>query len=77
MIFTNERLWYIANLSIKRKSGARGLRGVIEKTMLDIMFEIPSREDISQVIVTKEAVEGKEPVEIILKEKKELKDSSK
>ena len=45
--------------------------------MLDIMFEIPSREDISQVIVTKEAVEGKEPVEIILKEKKELKDSSK
>lgn len=75
--FTKEALRYIANLSIKRKSGARGLRGVIEKTMLDIMFEIPSREDISQVIVTKEAVEGKEPVEIILKEKKELKDSSK
>ncbi len=75
--FTKEALRYIASLSIKRKSGARGLRGVIEKTMLDIMFEIPSREDISQVKVTKEAVEGKEPVEIILKEKKELKDSSK
>ena len=69
--FTKEALRYIASLSIKRKSGARGLRGVIEKTMLDIMFEIPSREDISQVKVTKEAVEGKEPVEIILKEKKE------
>ena len=54
-------------MAIKKKSGARGLRGVIEDTMMDVMFEIPSQDNIQEVIITKESVEGKEPVKIIKK----------
>lgn len=65
--FERDALKYIAELAIKKKSGARGLRGVIEHTMLDIMFEIPSRDDVKEVIITKESVEGIEPVKIVKK----------
>lgn len=47
-----------ALLAIERKTGARGLRSIIEETMLDIMFEIPSQEDVTKVRITKAAVEG-------------------
>ncbi len=67
LTFEEEALKYIAEMAIKKKSGARGLRGVIEDTMMDIMFEIPSSDDIEEVIITKESVEGKEPVKIIKK----------
>ena len=43
---------------LKRKTGARGLRSIIEETMLDIMFEVPSQEDVKTVRITKEAVDG-------------------
>ncbi|EFM24522.1 ATP-dependent Clp protease, ATP-binding subunit ClpX [Peptoniphilus duerdenii ATCC BAA-1640] len=65
--FEEEALKYIASMAIKKKSGARGLRGVIEDTMMDVMFEIPSQDNIQEVIITKESVEGKEPVKIIKK----------
>ncbi|HES3262716.1 TPA: ATP-dependent Clp protease ATP-binding subunit ClpX [Streptococcus pyogenes] len=54
-----EALEAIANKAIERKTGARGLRSIIEETMLDIMFEIPSQEDVTKVRITKAAVEGK------------------
>ena len=44
----------------KEKSGARGLRSIIEETMMDVMFEIPSQEDVKLVRITKEAVDGTE-----------------
>ena len=44
----------------KRKTGARGLRSIIEETMMDVMFEIPSQEDVKLVRITKEAVDGTE-----------------
>ncbi len=47
----------IAKKAIERKTGARGLRSIFEKTMSDIMFEIPSRRDIKKCIVTEETVE--------------------
>lgn len=65
--FEEEALKYIASMAIRKKSGARGLRGVIEDTMMDVMFEIPSQDNIQEVIITKESVEGKEPVKIIKK----------
>lgn len=65
--FEEEALKYIASMAIKKKSGARGLRGVIEDTMMDVMFEIPSQDNIQEVIITKESVEAKEPVKIIKK----------
>lgn len=58
--FDQDALESIAAKAIERKTGARGLRSIIEETMLDIMFEIPSQEDVSGVRITKEAVEGKE-----------------
>ncbi len=47
----------IANKAIERKTGARGLRSIIEGLMLDVMFELPSRDDIEKCIITQETVE--------------------
>ncbi|VGR24851.1 ATP-dependent Clp protease ATP-binding subunit ClpX [Streptococcus pyogenes] len=57
--FDKAALEAIATKAIERKTGARGLRSIIEETMLDIMFEIPSQEDVTKVRITKAAVEGK------------------
>lgn len=68
--FEKDALRALAKKAIERKTGARGLRGIIEETMLEIMFEIPSRDDIKRVIITKAAVEqGKSPT-LVLKENK-------
>lgn len=56
--FDEDALQAIANKAIERKTGARGLRSIIEETMMDIMFEIPSREEVTKVRITKDAVEG-------------------
>lgn len=56
--FDQDALLAIADKAIGRKTGARGLRSIIEETMLDIMFEIPSQEDVTKVRITKAAVEG-------------------
>ncbi|EHI69739.1 ATP-dependent Clp protease ATP-binding subunit ClpX [Streptococcus ictaluri] len=58
LTFDKEALEAIATKAIARKTGARGLRSIIEETMLDIMFEVPSQEEITKVRITKEAVEG-------------------
>jgi ATP-dependent Clp protease ATP-binding subunit ClpX len=54
--FNAEALEAIAKEAIKRNTGARGLRAIIEKIMLDVMFEVPSRTDVTNCIVTKEVV---------------------
>ena len=56
--FDDEALQEIANKAIERKTGARGLRSIIEETMLDVMFEVPSQENVKTVRITKEAVDG-------------------
>lgn len=58
--FDEDALQAIANKAIERKTGARGLRSIIEETMMDIMFEIPSRVEVTKVCITKDAVEGKD-----------------
>ncbi|MFD1362177.1 ATP-dependent protease ATP-binding subunit ClpX [Lentibacillus salinarum] len=55
--FEEEALRAIANRAIERKTGARGLRSIIESIMLDVMFELPSREDIEKCIITKDTVQ--------------------
>ncbi|MDO5603512.1 MAG: ATP-dependent Clp protease ATP-binding subunit ClpX [Oscillospiraceae bacterium] len=59
--FTNEALHAIAKKAIEMKSGARSLRSVMEKTLLKIMYEIPSEPSIIKVTVTEETVNGGEP----------------
>ncbi|MCI5870416.1 MAG: AAA family ATPase, partial [Streptococcus sp.] len=56
--FDEDALQAIAAKAIERKTGARGLRSIIEETMLDVMFEVPSQEDVQAVRITKAAVEG-------------------
>ncbi|MCI6872373.1 ATP-dependent Clp protease ATP-binding subunit ClpX [Streptococcus hyointestinalis] len=56
--FDEEALKAIADKAIARKTGARGLRSIIEETMLDVMFEVPSEEGVVKVRITKDAVEG-------------------
>ena len=68
-----EALELVAERAIERKTGARGLRGIIEEIMLDIMYEIPSREDIEKCIITKDTIkENKEPT-LVLSEKRKNK----
>lgn len=55
----NDAVDAIAELAFERKTGARGLRSIMENVMMDIMYEIPSDDNISECIVTKDAVEGK------------------
>ncbi|MDR7870646.1 MAG: ATP-dependent Clp protease ATP-binding subunit ClpX [Tissierellaceae bacterium] len=54
--FDEEALKAIAQKAIERKTGARGLRSIIEEIMLDIMFEIPSRDDVEKCLITKDTV---------------------
>lgn len=65
--FEKAALEKIADLTVARKTGARGLRSIIENILQDIMFETPSDEDIEKIIITKETVDNKKP-EIIKKQ---------
>lgn len=62
LIFEADALAEIAKLAMKRKTGARGLRGILEDLMLDIMFDLPDCSGISKCIVNKETVKTKQPV---------------
>lgn len=59
----------IAKKAIERKTGARGLRSIFEKSMLDIMYEIPSRDDIEKCIITKETISENDDPKLIFREK--------
>lgn len=59
LVFEKEALEEIAKESIKRKTGARGLRSIIEELLLDVMFEIPSKKDIKTCMVTRDNVINK------------------
>ena len=58
--FTDGALSAIAKRALKRKTGARGLRAILEDIMLDVMYEIPSRDDVSECIISEEVVKRKE-----------------
>ncbi|MDD6572212.1 MAG: ATP-dependent Clp protease ATP-binding subunit ClpX, partial [Thermoflexaceae bacterium] len=63
--FTEDALRAVAKKSSERKTGARGLRAIMEEVMMDVMFIIPSDDSISRCIITKEAVEGTSEPELI------------
>ena len=62
--FTHDALLAIAELANQRKTGARGLSSVMEATLSDLMFDLPSRDDVSRVVVTREAVLGQGSAEL-------------
>ena len=55
--FTEDALWSIADKALTRETGARGLRSIIENALLDVMFELPSRKDVTKCVITKETIE--------------------
>ncbi|KAF0098905.1 MAG: ATP-dependent Clp protease ATP-binding subunit ClpX [Thiobacillaceae bacterium] len=56
--FRDEALTAIAKRALKRKTGARGLRSIIEQSLLDIMYELPSMQDVSKVVVDEKSISG-------------------
>ena len=65
LTFDDAAVEAIADKAVKRKTGARGLRSIIEETMTDVMFRVPSDESISEVVITKDSVEnGTAPLEV-------------
>ncbi len=70
--FTDSALSAIANKSIQRKSGARGLRAILEKTMLDIMYDLPSIGGVKECVVGEEVIlNSEEPILLYEKSKKQ------
>ncbi len=61
LVFTEGALREIAREALRRKTGARGLRAIVEELMTDVMFEVPSRKDIAKVIIDEEVVKGLKP----------------
>ena len=62
--FTHDALLAIAELANQRKTGARGLSSVMEATLSDLMFDLPSRDDVARVVVTRDAVLGQGSAEL-------------
>ena len=56
LVFTEDALWEISDHALVRETGARGLRSIIEGALLDVMFELPSRKDVSKCVITKETI---------------------
>ncbi|MGE5844433.1 MAG: ATP-dependent Clp protease ATP-binding subunit ClpX [Syntrophaceae bacterium] len=61
--FTDGALRAVSRLAVNRKAGARGLRAILENTMLDIMYDIPSRSDVKEVVINEDVVKkGEKPI---------------
>jgi ATP-dependent Clp protease ATP-binding subunit ClpX len=68
--FEEDALVEVAKRAIERKTGARGLRSIIEEKMLDIMYEMPNRDDVEKCIITKDTItDGKEPTLVLVSKK--------
>ena len=65
MDFEEDALELVAKKSLERKTGARGLRAIMENSLMDLMYKTPSDKTIRKCIITKEAVEGTGEPEII------------
>ena len=67
--FTEGALRAVARQALKRKSGARGLRSILESVMLDLMYEIPSRDDVEECVINEEVIEqGSKPLMVLKQE---------
>jgi len=75
--FEDDALKEIAQKAIERKTGARGLRSIIEGIMLDVMFDLPSREDIKKCIITGETVKDNSTPKLVLEDGSVLEDDDK
>lgn len=70
--FDEDALDAVAELAIERKTGARGLRSIIEERMVDIMFDVPSNEDIKKVLITRDTIINETEPQVFDEDGKEL-----
>ena len=61
LVFTPDALEATAKLAIDRKTGARALRTIVEEALLDVMYDIPERTDVTKVVITAETIEHGQP----------------
>ncbi len=72
LTFTPDALETIAKKAIERKTGARGLRSIVEGILLDTMFDLPTETDIAEVVVDGDVIEGrKDPIRVLKGDKAE------
>lgn len=70
--FTETALRAVAQLALKRKTGARGLRGVLESAMLDLMYEIPSKNNVKEVVIDDAVIDKGAPPKLVYKTPEEM-----
>ncbi|MBR2930365.1 MAG: ATP-dependent Clp protease ATP-binding subunit ClpX [Clostridia bacterium] len=75
LVIEEEAFRAIAHLAIERKTGARGLRSIVEGVMMKPMFELPSEPDVERVVVTAAFVRGEEPITVIRRKSDEARDA--
>ena len=66
MLFRSDAVRAIAQEAYRRKTGARALRGIVEELMLDVMYELPSRQDVRHCTITREMVEKRSTAELLV-----------
>ncbi|MCK5689248.1 ATP-dependent Clp protease ATP-binding subunit ClpX [Myxococcota bacterium] len=77
LTFTEKSLLAVAKDAVDRKTGARGLRGILEKAMLDVMYEIPGKENIREVVISEEVItKGDDPLVVYANDDVELEEAS-
>ncbi|WP_417621753.1 ATP-dependent Clp protease ATP-binding subunit ClpX [Parasphingorhabdus sp.] len=77
LTFTDDALVAVAQKAIERKTGARGLRSIVENILLDTMFDLPDFEGVDEIVIDKDVVAGtKEPVKVIAKSSKAKKEDA-
>jgi ATP-dependent Clp protease ATP-binding subunit ClpX len=69
--FTNSALKAVAKQALTRKTGARGLRSILEESMMDIMYEVPSLKNVKECVVNEDVITGKAKPIIIYENQKE------
>ena len=71
LTFTDDALLSVARKAISRKTGARGLRSILESILLDTMYELPTWEGVEEVVVNAEVVEGRSQPLVIYAERRD------
>ena len=73
MLFRSGALNAVARKAYLQKTGARGLRAILEEVMLDVMYDAPSQKQIKEVLITEDAISGKNPPIRIFEQDKDAK----
>ncbi len=68
---TDDALIAIAKKAIERKSGARGLRAIMEEKLLELMYDIPDKKDVAEIVIDAEVVNGQKTPILVYKENKQ------